>query len=84
MPFVRSLIAKRARTLAAPRRGGGLGPLSYEKRHKSPPRDPSRPAPEALLLVYLAASQKGVEGVKINIFLPVLRGCSPEIDPGPP
>ena len=42
-------IAKRAQTPATPRRGGGLGPLSYEEPHKSRPRDPSRPVSDALL-----------------------------------
>ena len=47
--FLRLFIAKRAQTLAAPRRGGGLGPLSFKKPHKRRPRGPSRPAPEALV-----------------------------------
>jgi len=46
--FVWVFTARRAQTLAAPRRGEGLGPLSYKKPHRSQPRDPSWPAPEAL------------------------------------
>jgi len=39
---------------AAPRRGrGGLGYLSYKKPHKNRSRDPSRPAPEAILFPIL-------------------------------
>ena len=42
--FVWFFTAKRAQTPAAPRRGGGLGPLSCKKQRKSRPRDPSQPA----------------------------------------
>ena len=52
MFFVWFFIGKRAQTPAAPRRGGGLGPLGCKKPHKSRSRDPSRPAPEALVLVH--------------------------------
>ena len=38
---------------AAPQCCGEVGPLSYEKPRKSPSRDPSRPAPEALSFIIL-------------------------------
>jgi len=47
--FVWLLTAKKAQTPAAPRRGEGLSPLSWKKQHKNRPRDPSRPAPEAMI-----------------------------------
>ena len=48
--------AQSAQTLAAPRRGEGLSSLNYKQPkqpRKSRPRDPSRPAPGALLFPIL-------------------------------
>ena len=54
--FVWFSTAKKAQTPAVPRHGGVLGSLSYKKPHNSRPRDPSQPAPEALLLVHFRGS----------------------------
>ena len=51
MTFVRFFTAKRPQTPAAPRRGGGMGPLSYKNHTKVDPG--TRPAPEALLFTIL-------------------------------
>ena len=62
------LLCERGQTLAAPRCGEGLGPLSFKKPHKSRPWDPSRPAPEAQLLVHFRGNTIGGHGVpEVNL-----------------